>query len=73
MAFRMLRSASTGSKLQDFHYNVLPALPVPYPSKDVRAHCDQLVTEAYEARQKAIELEDEARALVERTIEEGDR
>lgn len=72
-AFRMLRSASTGSKLQDFHYAVLPALPIPYPEKEIRARCHKLVVDAYKARDKAIELEDEARALVERTIEEVTR
>lgn len=70
-AFRMLRSASTGSKLQDFHYIVLPSLPIPYPEKNVRARCHELVVGAYKARDRAIELEDQAIALVERTIEEG--
>ncbi|QKX16918.1 restriction endonuclease subunit S [Microbulbifer sp. YPW1] len=70
-AFRMLRSISVGSKLQDHHYTMLPALPIPYPPEDVRRRCNELVIEAYRAREKAIELEDEARALVERTIEEG--
>lgn len=72
-AFRMLRSASTGSKLQDFHYAVLPSLPIPYPGQAVRKKCHDLVMEAYEARDEAIRLEDEARSLVERTIEEGGR
>jgi type I restriction enzyme S subunit len=70
-AFRMLRSASTGSKLQDFHYAILPDLPIPYPDEDVRAHCDQLVVEAYQARKRAVDLEDEARSLVEQAIEAG--
>ena len=72
-AFRMLRSASTGSKLQDFHYKVLPSLPIPYPDKDARRRCNELVMTAYEARDKAVELEDQARLLVERTILEGGR
>ena len=37
----------------------------------MRIRCDQLVIGAYAAREKAIELEDQARSLVERTIEEG--
>ncbi len=72
-AFRMLRSASTGSKLQDFHYAVLPSLPIPYPDRAVRAKCHNLVMEAYEARDEAIKLEDEARTLVESAIEGGGR
>lgn len=71
MAFRMLRSVSTGSKLQDFHYEILPSLPIPYPDRTIRRKCHELIMEAYQARDKAISLEDEARTLVERTIEEG--
>jgi hypothetical protein len=70
-AFRMLRSISVGSKLQDHHYAMLPSLPIPYPPSDIRKRCNDLVIAAYEAREKAIELEDQARSLVERTIEEG--
>lgn len=73
LAFRMLRSASTGSKLQDFHYTVLPSLPVPYPEKNVRARCHELTMAAYEARDRAVKLEDQARSLIECTIEEGGR
>lgn len=72
-AFRMLRSISVGSKLQDHHYAMLPSLPIPYPPADVRKRCNQLVLDAYRAREKAIDLEDEARTLVERAIEEGGR
>lgn len=72
-AFRMLRSISVGSKLQDHHYAMLPSLPIPYPPSDIRKRCNDLVIEAYEAREKAIELEDQARSLVEHTIEERGR
>ncbi|MFH7109545.1 hypothetical protein ACFWXM_16930 [Achromobacter xylosoxidans] len=72
-AFRMLRSISVGSKLQDHHYTMLPSLPIPYPPADVRKRCNELVMDAYRAREKAIDLEDEARNLVERAIEEGGR
>ena len=72
-AFRMLRSISVGSKLQDHHYAMLPSLPIPFPPRDIRTQCHQLVIDAYVAREKAVELEDEARTLVERAIEEGGR
>lgn len=72
-AFRMLRSISVGSKLQDHHYAMLPSLPVPYPPNTIRKRCHALVLAAYEARETAIELEDQARSLVERAIEEGGR
>lgn len=70
-AFRMLRSISVGSKLQDHHYAMLPSLPIPYPVVEIRKRCNELVIEGYKARERAIELEDQARALVERTIEEA--
>lgn len=69
-AFRMLRSISVGSKLQDHHYAMLPSLPVPYPAREIRKRCHDLVVTAYEAREKAIELEDQARNLIESAIEE---
>ncbi|MBB5211473.1 methylation-associated defense system restriction endonuclease subunit S MAD5 [Microbulbifer hydrolyticus] len=70
-SFRMLRSISTGSKLQDFHYAILPTLPIPYPDQVTRTRCNNLIMEAYESRDEALKFEDEARTLVERTIEEG--
>jgi hypothetical protein len=73
VAFRMLRSISMGSKLQDHHHALLLSLPVPYPPSDVRKRCHQLVVDAYEARARAIDYEDQARALVEHAIEEGGR
>jgi Restriction endonuclease S subunits len=70
-AFRMFRSASTGSKLQEFHYEITPMLPIPFPPKDIRQRCHLLVEEAYIARERAIQHEDAARLLVENSIEEG--
>ncbi|NDY55825.1 restriction endonuclease subunit S [Desulfovibrio sulfodismutans] len=72
-AFRMLRSISVGSKLQDHHYTMLPSLPIPYPPNDIRKRCNDFIIEAYVARETALELEDRARSLVERAIEEGGR
>jgi len=72
-AFRMLRSISVGSKLQDHHRAMLPQLPVPYPPSEVRDRCHHLVVEAYQSRARALELENEARTLVERAIEKGGR
>jgi hypothetical protein len=70
-AFRMLRSISTGTKLQDHHRVMLAALPVPLPEPKAQQEIHNLVVEAYEARHKAVALEDEAIALVEGAIEEG--
>lgn len=67
-AFRMLRSISMGTKLQDHHPEFLSALPVPYPEKRTREEIHELVVDAYEKRHRSVRLEDEAIALVERGI-----
>ncbi len=71
MAFRMLRSISMGTKLQDHHPEYLRVLPVPYPDKHTREALHELVIDAYEKRQRSVRLEDEAVSLVERAIEGG--
>lgn len=71
IAFRMLRSISTGTKLQDHHHVMRAELPVPYPSKAVRDEVHRVVVGAYEARHKAVVLENQAIALVEEAIEKG--
>jgi hypothetical protein len=70
-AFRMLRSISVGSKLQDHHYAFKESLPVPYPDAATQLKVHQLVVDAYEARHRGVALEEQARALVERAIEEA--
>lgn len=71
MAFRMLRSISMGTKLQDHHPEFLRALPVPYPEERVREEIHELVVDAYEKRHRSVRLEDEAIAVVERAVEAG--
>jgi type I restriction enzyme S subunit len=70
-AFRMLRSISMGTKLQDHHPEYLRALPVPYPEKRIRDNIHDLIVDAYQKRHHSVQLEDEAVALVERMIERG--
>lgn len=72
-AFRMIRSISFGSKLQYPLLSFLHELPIPYPPRDAQEEIQRLVINAYDSRDRAIELEDEARTLVERAIEEGGR
>lgn len=67
-AFRMLRSISGGSKLQDNHYSFLPELPIPLPEKSVQQKIHDLITDAYEKRWRGVALEQEARSLVEHAI-----
>jgi type I restriction enzyme S subunit len=68
-AFRMLRSVSIGTKLQEHHPLFVSQLPVPYPSRSVQQEIHNLVVDAYEKRHLSVRLEDEAVALVERAIE----
>lgn len=66
--FRMLRSISSGSKILEPHYAMLPQLPVPIPAKLVQQEIHDLVVGAYEKRHESNRLEDEAVALLESTI-----
>jgi len=70
-AFRMLRSISTGTKLQDHHAAFLHALPVPYPGSRIRNEIHEIVVDAYEKRHRSVQLEDAAVALVEDAIRQG--
>ena len=67
-AFRMLRSISMGTKLQDHHHIMRAELPVPYPDESIRDEVHRLVVDAYESRHKAVALEEEAVPLVESAI-----
>jgi len=67
-AFRMLRSISTGSKLQDHHYKMRGELPVPYPAHEIQIAIHNKIVMAYEARHRAVALMDKATKLVEQKI-----
>lgn len=70
-AFRMLRSISSGSKLQDNHYYFLPRLPIPLPGVREQREIHEMVVEAYDKRHRAVTLENEAIKQVEREIEQA--
>jgi len=70
-AFRLLRSTSMGTKLQDHHPTFLRQLPVPYPEKKIQDEIHNLVVDAYEKRHRSVAVEDEATSLIERAVEEG--
>ena len=70
-AFRMLRSISSGSKLQDNHYEILPELPIPLPDRRTQEEVHKLMTDAYENRWRGVALENQARQLVEEAIEQN--
>lgn len=69
--FRMLRSISTGTKLQDHHPRLLNGIPVPMASEQVRKEIHNQVVEAVTARDKALLLENEAISKTEELIAGG--
>ena len=69
MAFRMLRSISMGSKLQDHHYTFLPNLLVPYPNQIAQQEIHELIVDAYDKKHRSNALEAEATRLVEQAID----
>ena len=73
LAFRLLRSCAVGSMQQDFHPDLLAEIPVPIISDDESIAIDAIVRNAFQKYDEAIDCEDLARTLVERTIEEGGR
>ena len=68
-AFRMLRSISIGTKLQDHHYVYRSDLPVPYPDRDAQEKIHQMVTKAYDKRYEAIALQDKAVQIIHDQVE----
>lgn len=72
-AFRMIRSMSTGSKQQYQHPMLMASMPIPRLDESVEAEIAAKVDRAAYLRDHAINLEDQAIALVERAIEEGGR
>lgn len=73
MAFRMLRGYSIGSIQQEYHPEMVKLMPVPLIAQDAANRVHELVVDAYLKYDEAIDCEDQARTLVERTIEEGGR
>ena len=66
--FRILRSLSEGSKQQDLHWKTVPSVPVPRLSLDEEAKIATLVYNAYDSKNKAIDLFLKATQLVEERI-----
>lgn len=72
-AFRMIRAMSTGSKQQYQHPILMANMPIPRLDDGKEIEIAAMVDRAAYLRDRALDLEDQARALVERTIEEGGR
>lgn len=69
IAFRALRSMSTGSKQQEIHGELVANLPVPVLTDVQRNEIEGLVRTAFGARDKADELEANALSKLEHKIE----
>ena len=72
-AFRMIRAMSTGSKQQYQHPVLMANMPIPRLDAEKEQEIASMVDRAAYLRDHALDLEDQAIALVERTIEEGGR
>ena len=69
-AFRCLRSMSSGSMQQEIHVDILKNLPIPVLPHDKTGEVENLVRDSFFLRDQADALEDEARALLNASIEE---
>lgn len=67
-AFRCLRSMSIGSKQQDIHVGMLSELPIPLIGHDDKKAVEQLIRDAFKAKDLADEYESTAIAMVESGI-----
>jgi type I restriction enzyme S subunit len=69
VAFRLLRSMSTGGKQQYQHPSLLARMPIPRLDQQLEDKIADMIDEAAEHFDLALTLEDEARLLVEQAIE----
>ena len=71
LAFRMLRSISTGSKQQEQHSAMMARLPIPRLRREIEKEIAEMVDAACSLHDTALENEDRARAMVEGKIIDG--
>jgi type I restriction enzyme S subunit len=71
VAFRLLRSMSTGGKQQDIHEALRAEIPIPLAAPEDRHRIAETVRRAYRNRDRADVLEDQALALLTEAIEEA--
>ncbi|WP_434560751.1 methylation-associated defense system restriction endonuclease subunit S MAD5 [Pseudomonas sp. R1-6] len=68
LAFRALRSMSTGSKQQEIHFDFVSRMPVPLLTASKRSEIETLVRAAFRDRDQADALEAEAVQKIEAAI-----
>lgn len=71
IAYRIRKGYQIGSMQQDFHPEMIKKMPVPIIRRSEAEQIDAIVRAAYQKFDDAIDSEDEAIDLVERTIEKG--
>jgi hypothetical protein len=69
IAFRALRSMSTGSKQQEIHIDFVSRMPIPLLTSALRQEIAGLIREAFRDRDLADEAEDRAMHSIETAIE----
>jgi type I restriction enzyme S subunit len=70
---RLVMRHSAGTSIPVLQEDGATKILIYWPGKKRRFHIHEIASEAWEKRVQAIDLENEARALVERAIEEGGR
>lgn len=70
---RLLMRFSAGTSIPSLNENGARKILIYWPDEERRRTLSQIAERAWENRARATELEDQARALIERTIEEGGR
>ena len=71
IAFRALRSMSTGSKQQEIHIELVKRMPVPILTTELRHEIAEIVRDAFRNRDCADEAEDRAIRSIEAAIDGG--
>ncbi|HOW51497.1 MAG TPA: restriction endonuclease subunit S [bacterium] len=69
--YKLITRTPIGGSIPHIHPKDIESLCIPWPEADVRHAIGERIIEAWDKREEAVRLEDEARSLVERTIEEG--
>jgi type I restriction enzyme S subunit len=70
---RLLKREASGSSIPHLEEGRIRNLQIPWPDASIRVGIGKNVVHAMELRDSAVDAENQARSLVERTIEEGGR
>lgn len=71
--YKLISRTPIGGSIPHIHPKDIESLCIPWPDEVTRHTIGERIVEAWDKREEAIRFEDQARALVERAIEEGGR